>query len=344
MESYLNEFLEYYKGIKEKLVKGQDDINKLFLTNDNPNIKENIKFLVDRNKDGKYIRGTLIHMGNYLFGNNCDPLMMAYAYELFETSILIHDDIIDNGKERRHKKTIPYEINDLYKTKDALSYGNNIALCDGIYGYYLANNIIIDNYKDNKYLSDILHLYNNIVLKTVEGEILDVALPFKCQNNLYLSKEEDILEIYYDKTAWYTIIGPFVLGMMLGGMKATPKLLEVLKNIGIAFQIKDDILGIYSENLGKSLTDSEEYKQTILFTYILNTEYKDEFLKYYGTKNSNDKVKELFSISGAKKYAEDYLDKLYKETSKNIDTITDLSNEGKHLLKGLLEFIITREK
>lgn len=344
-EKYLTAFLDYYKNIKEELISGQDDINKLLCMAKNPLINDRLNELVISNKGGKYIRGTLISLGNYLYGDgSIDYKALAYAYELFETSILIHDDIIDNGMERRSIKTIPYRIYDKYQTSDALTHGNNIALCDGIYGYYAASNIIIDNYGDNKYLKDILHLYNNIVLRTVEGEILDVELPFQNKNDLYLTSEDDVLEIYQKKTAWYTIVGPFLLGMMLTGKEASPKLIDILLNIGIAFQIKDDLLGIFSENLGKSLTDISEYKQTILFTHILETEYKNEFLKYYGTSGNDDIVKELLVKSGSKKYAEDYLDNIYKKTIKDIDTVSDLQTEGKDILKGLLEFIIKREK
>ena len=340
--SYLEDFLKYYKSVKESFVKEQDFVNDLFLRNDNPNIKENIKYLCENNKNGKYIRGTLIMLGNYLYGNKADAKMLAFAYELFETSILIHDDIIDNGLLRRNLKTIPLRVEDVYKD-NSLEFGKNIALCDGIYGYYLANNMIIDNYGDSKYLKDILHLYNSIVLKTVEGEILDVTLPFKCQKGLYYPSEEDIMEIYIDKTAWYTIIGPFLLGMMLNGMKASKKLIDILKNIGVAFQIKDDILGLYADNLDKTLNDVMEYKQTILYSYAINTDKKDEVLKYYGTDNGK-KIKELFKECGAYDYAINKLDFIYKETSKNIDGISDLTMEGKNILKGLLEFIITREK
>ena len=71
------------------------------------------------------------------------------------------------------------------------------------------------------------------------------------------------------------MVGPFVLGMILGNAsaKSIKEMESILENIGISFQIKDDILGIFSSKdiLGKSVySDIEEFKQTILsndFTY-----------------------------------------------------------------------------
>ena len=159
-----------------------------------------------------------------------------------------------------------------------------------------------------------------------------------------ITDDKLIYDIYVNKTAWYTIIGPFLLGMMLNGKMASEKLINILKNIGVAFQIKDDLLGIYADNLGKTLNDVSEYKQTILYSYAISTSYKEEVLKNYGKDNTLDVIKELFIECGAKKYAEDKLMSIYDETVKDIDTVSDLSREGKDILKGLLEFIITREK
>lgn len=344
-EKYLESFLTFYKQIKEELIDGQDDFNKSIIGHiTNEHIRENILELCNSNKNGKYVRGTMIALGNYLYGNNNDYKMLAYAYELFETSILIHDDIIDEGKERRHDKTIPYRIDSKYHTKDSLKFGNDIALCNGIYGYYVANNIIVDYYKNNKYLSSILKLYNDIVLKTVEGEILDVTLPFKNKNGIATTTLEDVMEIYQNKTAWYTIAGPFLLGMMLSGNKPSTDLLNVLIDIGVAFQIKDDLLGIFSDNLGKSLTDIEEFKQTMLYTNILNTSFKDEFLKYYGTNDNDEKVKDLLVKSGSKDLTIKYLQDLYTDLLVRIDKISNLNNNGKDILKGLMVFVIKREK
>ena len=79
------------------------------------------------------------------------------------------------------------------------------------------------------------------------------------------------MEIYRLKTAWYSIIGPFSLGMVLANYsdEEIKKMQELLYNLGIGFQIKDDILGIFGDEkeLGKSASsDVSEFKQTILYS------------------------------------------------------------------------------
>lgn len=358
---YLLSFIMYYKERLKELKQGQKEVNdKLKVNNYNENIDNVIEDFIDLNQDGKYIRGTLIALGSFLAKNKKDTnyLNLAYAYEMFQTSVLIHDDIIDNAKIRRGKETIPRRICERYLNNsnnkdyhnDVLVMANSIGICAGDLGFYEANKLIIDSYYNNKNLNKILKLYNDIVIKTIKGEMLDVILPFMGKYNYKEILEKDILDIYHLKTSWYTIIGPFFLGYTLEGKEINEKLENILNKIGIAFQVKDDILGIFSDSkkIGKSNTsDIEEFKQTILYTYIINTEYKDEFLKIYGKKNIKDsdliKIRELLKLSGSYDYANDYLDNLYSDVIDSLDKI-ELSNESKDILKGLLIYINIREK
>lgn len=358
---YLLSFIIYYKERLKELKSGQKEINdKLKVDNYNENIDNVIEDFIDLNQDGKYIRGTLIALGSFLAKNKKDTnyLNLAYAYEMFQTSVLIHDDIIDNAKIRRGKETIPRRICEKYLNNsnnkdyhnDVLVMANSIGICAGDLGFYEANKLIIDSYYDNKNLNKILKLYNDIVIKTIKGEMLDVILPFMGKYNYKEILEKDIFDIYQLKTSWYTIIGPFFLGYTLEGKEINEKIENILNKIGIAFQIKDDILGIFSDSkkLGKSNTsDIEEYKQTILYSYIINTEYKEEFLKIYGKKNITDnelnKIRELLKLSGSYDYANDYLNDLYSDVFNNIEEL-DISSDIKDILKGLLIYINIREK
>lgn len=75
----------------------------------------------------------------------------------------------------------------------------------------------------------------------------------------------------------------------------------MLLPLGIAFQIKDDLLGIFSDtsSIGKDCSDISEYKQTLLYYYAINnSKYGDELLKYYGKKDlSSDVLLELEKFS-----------------------------------------------
>ncbi len=356
----LLEFLLFYKKHYAELKSSQDAVNeKLLKEDDNALVQNLVTNFNDLNKDGKYIRGVLIALGEHLANNKQNRYLdLAYAYETFQTSVLIHDDIIDNARIRRGKETIPRRVCREYLTRqnnpeyhtDTLKLANSLGICAGDLGFYEANAMIVKNYYDLPNFAEILNFYNDIIIKTIKGEILDVYLPFLGKYHYQKINEEDILDIYHLKTSWYTIIGPFMLGYLLGGKKINKELEEVLNNIGISFQIKDDILGIFSESqkIGKSNTsDISEFKQTILYSHIINTPYKEEFLKIYGkgsiTKSELNKVRELLKESGSLEYAKEYLAKLSSDAYLKIDKLK-ISDIGKEYLKGLLIYLNIREK
>lgn len=354
----MNCFLEYYKNTKEKLNHKIEEFNSK-LKSDNQIINYNLELFRNLNSDGKLIRGTLVNLGYSLLKSESDYSNdLALAYEVFQTAILIHDDIIDKDSKRRGKDTIHFANYQKYrkysnKNEDLNHLSNSIGICIGDYGLFLSNKIISDNYSNNSNLGKLLNEFNKTVLKTLEGEILDTILPFENKNMDIDPKnlEENIMEIYRLKTAYYTIIGPLTMGLILAGVEDS-KLKEIERfgeKIGIAFQIQDDIIGIYSNQTGKVKgSDIKEFKQTILYSCICNSEYKDELEKYYGQKDLTDenikKVKDIFDISGAKNHANSLMNSLYDESLKILDDITWISEEKKDILKGFVDYLRIRDK
>ena len=205
----------------------------------------------------------------------------------------------------------------------------------GDLGLYEANQMIAKNYKNDPNLGEVLTYFNDIVIKTIKGEIIDVTLPFLEENKLLNSDlEENIMLIYKLKTAYYTIIGPLSLGIILAnGKKDYLKEIEELGlKIGIAFQIQDDILGIYSDDLGKIVgSDIEEFKQTILYSYTKkNKKYYNELLNYYG-KEINE-------------YTNDLKDKLYDEAIVTLENIKWIKKEDKQILEKFILYLKNRKK
>ena len=303
----MNEFKEFYKDNKELLENIINKYNNDLLKEDNEIIKDNLKQFVKLNSNGKRIRGILILLGYYLKNNDLIYSMpLASAYEFFQTSILIHDDIIDNDNIRRGEKTIPYYNEDKYKIKDDRTY-NSIGLCIGDLGLYYGNKIIANNYEGTD-LSNILSLYNKTVIDTIRGEILDVVIPFKEKNCFDINNlEEEIMNIYSLKTSYYTIVGPLSLGMKLANFK-----------------------------------DEEEFKQTILYSYTKNTKYYDELMKYYGKITNTDslnEVRNIFDKSGAKEYAINLKNKLYEESIRILNDIDFIEEDKKNILYGLVDYL-----
>lgn len=352
----MNNFLEYYKRTSNKLNEYISDYNKKIVNEENPIIKENIEVFANLNSDGKLIRGTLVNLGYKLIKEESEySYPLALAFEIFQTAILVHDDIIDNDDIRREKTTIhAYNYNKYYnltKNEKSKKLSDNIGICMGDLGLYNANLVISENYNNDANLGNVLNHFNKIVINTIRGELIDVVLPFIEENNLELSNLEDnIMEIYKLKTSYYTIIGPLQLGMILAG-SSKDKLADIEEfgyNTGVAFQMQDDYLGIYGENIGKKVgSDIEEFKQTILYSYNKNTKYHDELLKYYGKEvdlDSLNKVRDILDKSGSKEYTLNKIEEFYNKALDILDNIKWIDDENKEILKEFVIYLKNRKK
>lgn len=311
---------------------------------DNCFIKESLEELKRLSKGGKRVRGYLIKLGQMLFGKDDDSYIdIAAAIEIFQTAILIHDDVIDEAVKRRGLDTI--------NAKYAGHIGISKAICIGDLGFFISYNIINNANISDDLKIEIMKVYSKTLYNTVNGEIIDVELPLKSLE--YHKKMDDklIYDIYVNKTAWYTIIGPILIGASSANASSLDKekLMQMGENLGIAFQIKDDLLGLYSEDdsMGKTLNDIKEGKQTIIYKYAIDHANKEEIEiinKYYGNSNvtidENKIITDLFIKLGAKENAE----KLELEyTKKGIDIINSMDVKNKDLFMDFANYLLKRK-
>ena len=95
-------------------------------------------------------------------------------------------------------------------------------------------------------------------------------------------------------------------------------------------------------------TDIKEFKQTILYSHIINTKYKDKFMKYYGNSNISEKnikeVQKLFKESKSYDYAINMMNKMYDESIELLNNISWIKEDKKILLKGFVEYLRNRNK
>lgn len=302
---------------------------------------------IDACGGGKRLRGVLVKLGYELAGgdtNNKEILKPAAAFEIFQTAILAHDDVIDLSPLRRGKPTI-------YKALGGDHYGISQAICVGDVGFFLAFRVIADSNFSSEYKTKAFQSFMKSMLETALGQMLDVSLS---RPNIE-KNEHDAMTISELKTARYTITGPLQLGAILAGV--SEKLLDQLDklgtNLGIAYQIQDDILGIFGleEELGKSVTsDIEEGKNTLLITKALENSDKEQrqFLKdcYGKGKISGDKVKrvkEIFEETKALDYAKQKAEELVKQSKQIIQQMI-VDERYKSLLNEFAVFLIKRTK
>lgn len=334
-------FDESRKKIEEKINEILDkEISKY---QDNEFVKNALEELKRLSFGGKRVRGYLIKLGQLLFGKDDDSYVdIAAAIEIFQTAILIHDDIIDEADKRRGMDTINAKYNG--------HIGISKAICIGDLGFFISYRII-NNADISKELKDeIIKVYSKTLHNTVNGEIIDVELPLKSLDYHKQMDEKIIYDIYVNKTAWYTIIGPILIGAASSGAKEEDKqkLIDMGTNLGIAFQIKDDLLGLYSSasQMGKTLNDIKEGKQTIIYKYAID-HASDKELKlikeYYGNPNVTDEesniIVELFDKLGAKNHA---LEKANYYTNKGIDIINDMDVKNKEFFMEFANYLLNR--
>lgn len=337
-----NLFLECKEKIEVKINKILDkEIEKY---KDNEFIKEAISELKRLSSSGKRVRGYLIKLGAMLFGKNDDAYIdLAAAIEIFQTAILIHDDIIDEAQKRRGMQTI--------NSKYPGHIGISKAICIGDLGFFISYRIINNANISKELKEEIVKVYSKTLHNTVNGEIVDVELPLKSLSYHKSMSEKVIYDIYVNKTAWYTIIGPVLIGASSAGVKEEDKekLIKMGTYLGIAFQIKDDLLGIYSDSnkMGKTLNDIKEGKQTIIYKYAIdhaNADELKEIEKYYGnplvTKEECMKIAKLFEKIGAKKNACDLAEEY---TNKGIDVINKMDVQNKDIFIAFANYLLNRE-
>jgi len=247
---------------------------------------------------GKKVRGALTVLGYQSVGgkkiNNILPVSMAV--ELMHSSLLIHDDFIDNDLYRRGKPT----IHSLYSRKYSPHYGASIALIVGDLGIFLSHKILAGSKFDPVLIRKAILTYEKLLVNTGQGEIMDIAFDFK-KNATW----DDVRKVRIYKTSHYTFAMPLSLGAILGGANdaVLDAIMKYSEPVGIAFQIIDDLLGIFGDTklTGKSNnSDIKEGKITLVYLKAFenaNNFQRNFMKKWYGNKNiSADKIDEIKNI------------------------------------------------
>lgn len=359
------DFKRYLAGIAQMLDQQIEQILTNFLhevEKINPKLTPFALGLISSCKGGKRVRGILVKLGfEIASGRSLDPrndeiIKVGAAYEILHAAILIHDDIIDQSELRRGKLT-------LYKALGGNHYGISQALMLGDIGLFLPIKLIADSSFLGEYKNMALSFFAQTVINTGWGEVLDVELSVrgKGKGEREKSREEaDVIAIHSLKTAQYTISGPLILGAILGGgdKGLLGELGKYGEKLGIAFQIQDDILGVFGdeEELGKSVSsDIEEGKNTLLITEALkraSPRQKRILDRYYGkpfdfAQGKGDKgleeVRKVFLETGSLDYSRQLAVQYVTQAKKIIPQITKDSNMRK-LLEQMADYLVERRK
>ncbi|URA09990.1 polyprenyl synthetase family protein [Thermospira aquatica] len=286
-------FLEIYrKDIQEALSQFFDEqVPHLFPINRWG--KDVVERLKEFSLSGKLIRGALILFAEEMFAGKytANAIKAAVSMELFQSGLLIHDDIMDQDTKRRGKTTIFYQYAELAKNiseneQTAYHFGESMGICVGDIAFFLGF--------ENLSSLEVSPSTHNKIYNTFAREMSFVGLGQ--MQDIFFSltdeglSENTILSIYLYKTSRYTFSLPLMIGALLGGAKkhAIACLETIGENIGIIFQIKDDELGIFGDEkiVGKPIgSDIQENKKTLYFWYLQrysNDEEKQKLSNIFG--------------------------------------------------------------
>jgi len=279
---------------------------------------------------GKKIRPLLVLLSAKVAGGVTDRSYRgAVLVELLHTATLVHDDVVDNADKRRGV----WSINALFKNKVAVLMGD----------YLLSRGLLIAM-ESKDY--DILEVITNTVKRMSEGELLQIQKTRKLNID-----EETYFKVISDKTA-----SLLETCCEIGAMSATNNsdyhnaMKHFGQSIGIAFQIKDDILDYEGtvKIIGKPVGgDIKEKKLTLPLIYSLNNVSAKEashIRKIIKNGSNKQNVKEVIQFvreNGGINYAIERA-KSYSDKAKEALSILP-DSQSKIALQALVEFVIDRK-
>lgn len=287
---------------------------------------------------GKRIRPALVLTACEAVGGNPESIISAAAsVELLHTFTLVHDDIMDEDLVRRGKPTV-----------HAL-WGLNMGIVVGDALYAKAFESIVDVRKNGipeGRVLDALEAFNHANAEVHEGQIMDMG--FEERDDV--SEEEYLVMI--EKKTGALIEGSLKIGAILGGGsdEQIQSLSKYGVDVGLAFQIKDDLLDLTAEEekLGKPLgSDIIQGKKSLIIVHALaNADelqkklIKDCLGRECGKEEVGRVIKTLYE-TGSIHYAEEKLGRLVDEAKGALKVIPD--GQAREVLEGLADFIIERK-
>jgi len=275
------------------------------------------KMLYAKLPHGKRLRAKLIVQ---IASNSLQAIKTAAIVELIHAASLLHDDVIDDANTRRNQPS----LNALYGNKTAIMLG------DILYskGFYELNDI-------DKNVSKVI---SNAVTQLSLGELNDVLLSksFNRDKSLYM-------KMIYQKTA-SLIEASSEAAALLAGKRVEPYRIYG-RNLGLAFQMIDDLLDITSDSktLGKpALHDFVEGKTTLPYIYLyesLSLEDRDILVSFHA-KRLSIKEEEWIKTQMQKHHI---IEQSYGEAKLSIDeAIKMMQDVGEEALSGIAKDMIDR--
>ena len=288
---------------------------------------------------GKRLRPVLLLIGHYLFDDHYErSLPGAMAVEVFHNFSLVHDDIMDAAPLRRGKPTVHH------------LYGVNAGILTGDVMLIRAYDYLLELNRPDL-LPTLLSIFNRLAAEVCEGQQMD--MDFEKEETVPIPEYLKMIEL---KTS-VLIAGALKMGALLGGAgeKDAALLYEFGRNMGIAFQLQDDILDAFGdpEKVGKKPGgDIAQNKKTFLFLKALELagpEQGDHLKKWFAQAVAPGEevakirqVLDLWNRLGVKDHAEEAKKKYQENAFMALEKVRAKENRT-DILQELAEDLLIRE-
>jgi len=287
------------------------------------------------NLGGKRIRPVLVLLACDMYGGDIKyAINPAIAIEIFHNFTLLHDDIMDNAPLRRGKETV-------FK-----KWNSNVAILSGDTMFALAYKHLAMS--DTMVLHNVLEIFTKAAIEVCEGQQYDMNYETIGDVNI-----PEYLEMIRLKTA-VLIAASLKTGAVVGGAdkKDIENIYKFGENVGIAFQLQDDLLDVYGNQkvFGKKIGgDIFTNKKTYLLIKALkDAKGKDlaDLKKYYSSTDFDydEKVKavtEIYNKLEVNNSTVSLINEYYNKALTYFDLI-NLSNDQKSILKKYTDNLMQR--
>jgi len=282
---------------------------------------------------GKRLRPAFCYWGHRAAGgDDSDALIRAAAsLELLQACALVHDDVIDSSDTRRGAPSVHRRFAAIHRSEgwhgDPEAFGSASAILLGDLALIWADTMLAESGLGVDALQRAFGVWDAMRVEVMCGQYLDVVEQARGGGSV-----ERALRVARFKSAKYTVERPLHLGAALAG--AGGDMLSALSAFGLpigeAFQLRDDLLGVYGDpaETGKPAGDDlREGKRTVLVAFALegaNDTQRETLRRLLGDPALGEDgvtiLREVIDATGARDRVEGLIDERYEQAQRALES------------------------
>lgn len=321
-----------YEELKEIVNRA---IHNMSYEYDSDKLFEPVKYIMSQG--GKRIRPVMTLMACNLFDDKVEKAILpAVGLEVFHNYTLVHDDIMDNSEMRRGALTV-------YKKWDT-----NQAILSGDVMAFVANECMLNT--PAEYLTKVSRVYNETAIEVCSGQQMDMDF-----EKINYVTHTDYLRMIELKTA-VLLAASLKIGAIIGGAEPeeAEKIYDFGRNMGLAFQIQDDLLDTYGDatQFGKKIgLDIVSNKKTILLLKAMELASGEQLKTLNEQMQTRDfdpeekvsKVKAIYDELNVKSIVEEMASRYITLAYSSLEEV-GVEEQRKEEMKKLADYLLKRTK